>query len=186
MVPASRTVCMRIRRLLILQAAAALTAALGVSCGSDGPAAPAPPPVSVPPQVAEFLDLVSAHRISLGLAPLTWDDDVAAVAQAHSQDMLARGFFSHTNPDGESPFDRLRTAGISYTAAGENIAYGFPTAAGVFAAWLASSGHRANIENANYTHHGVGLEGTYWTHVFIRAPAGAPAPGGTRNSLAKR
>jgi uncharacterized protein YkwD len=38
----------------------------------------------------------------------------------------------------------------------------------VLAAWLNSSGHRANIENCSLTHHGVGLEGTHWTHVFLR------------------
>jgi len=102
------------------------------------------------------------------------------VAQAHSQDMVDRGFFSHTNPDGESPFDRLAEAGIAYAAAGENIAYGYSTASSVLAAWLGSSGHRANIEYAGYTHHGVGLVGTYWTHVFLRpsTPAAAPMAAG--------
>jgi uncharacterized protein YkwD len=89
--------------------------------------------------------------------------------------MVARGFFSHTNPDGLSPFDRLNAAGVDFTAAGENIAYGYPSASAVLSAWLGSSGHRANIENGNYTHHGVGLEGTHWTHVFIRRPVSAPA-----------
>lgn len=169
---------MDLRRLLILASAAALIAILAGCDGTDGPIGPnlpppdpepeSPPPVSVAPEVAEFVELVNAHRTSMGLDALTWDDQVAAVAQAHSEDMVARGFFSHTNPDGESPFDRLTAAGITYLSAGENIAYGYPTASSVLAAWLGSSGHRANIENSNYTHHGVGLEGTLWTHVFIR------------------
>jgi uncharacterized protein YkwD len=151
-----------------------------VACGeseqSTSPIAPPPPPpVTLSPAVSEFVELMNAHRTSMGLAPLAWDAGVAAVAQAHSEDMVARSFFSHTNPDGESPFDRLSAAGITYTAAGENIAYGYPTASSVLTAWLGSDGHRRNIENANYTHHGVGLEGTYWTHVFIRKPAEARA-----------
>jgi uncharacterized protein YkwD len=168
---------MSYRRLFNLATAAAFALTL-LACGDTGePAAPPPPgpepPALVSPAVAEFVDLVNAHRTSMGLAQLTWDAEVAAVAQAHSQDMVARGFFSHTNPDGESPFDRLRAAGIAYSAAGENIAYGYPTPASVLAAWLGSDGHRANIENANYTHHGVGLAGTDWTHLFIRSPTGA-------------
>lgn len=168
---------MDFRRLLLLATAAALTSILAACDDTDGPIGPGlpvaqepepPPPVSVVPEVAEFVDLMNAHRTSMGLNPLVWDDQVAAVAQAHSEDMVARQFFSHTNLDGESPFDRLTAAGITYLSAGENIAYGYPTAESVLAAWLGSSGHRANIENPNYTHHGVGLEGTHWTHVFIR------------------
>jgi uncharacterized protein YkwD len=108
------------------------------------------------------------HRVSLGLQPLIWDSGVAAVARAHSQDMADRHFFSHANPDGLLPWDRLRGAGISYKAAGENIIHGYTTGASVLTAWLNSAGHRANIESPTYTHHGVGKFGTYWTHVFIR------------------
>ena len=134
------------------------------------PTAPiAPPPSGGSPdaEVAAFVDLVNDHRGSIGATALIWDDRVAQVALAHSQDMATRGFFSHTNPDGLSPFDRLSAAGISYTTAGENIAYGFSSATSVYQAWMGSSGHRANIENPAYTHHGVGRYGTYWTHLFI-------------------
>ena len=181
------------KRLLL---ACALAAAFTVTGCRDenAPTAPAtgqnpvPAPAPTDPEVATFVTLMNEHRVSIGLAPLTWDVRVAAVAQAHSQDMVDRNFFSHTNPDGQSPFDRLTAAGISYSWAGENIAYGYPTASSVLAAWLNSPGHRANIENPNYTQHGVGLVNTYWTHVFIKpatpaaasfARAAAPAPGAT-------
>lgn len=52
---------------------------------------------------------------------LLYDDDAAAVAEAHSIDMCDRGFFDHNNPDGKSPFDRMDDAGIDFVAAGENI-----------------------------------------------------------------
>ena len=132
-----------------------------------------PPPGGGPndAEVVAFVDLVNTHRQSLGAAALIWDARAAQVALAHSQDMATRGFFSHVNPDGLGPFDRLTAAGISYTTAGENIAYGFSTGAAVYEAWMASAGHRANIENAAYTHHGVGRYGTYWTHVFFTPPA---------------
>ncbi|MER2170832.1 MAG: CAP domain-containing protein, partial [Psychrobacillus psychrodurans] len=60
--------------------------------------------------------------------------------------------------------------GISYTAAGENIAKGQKSAAQVMEAWMNSSGHRANILDAKFTHIGVGYvgDGNYWTQMFIK------------------
>jgi uncharacterized protein YkwD len=140
--------------------------ALGASgCGSDPALGPDP---STDPGVASFVEQMNAHRRSVGCPDLVWNPAVAAVAQAHSEDMASREFFSHTNPDGASPFDRLAAADISYSAAAENIAFGYATAEAVLAAWLGSPGHRANIENCALTEHGVGLDGTYWTHLFIR------------------
>ena len=135
---------------------------------SAAPTSPVPAAANPsPPDVAAFAGLVNAHRQSLGRAALVWDPAAAAVALAHSEDMATRGFFSHVNPEGASPFDRMSAAGIQYMRAGENIAYGFSSAGSVFEAWMASPGHRGNIENAGYTHHGVGRHGTYWTHIFF-------------------
>jgi uncharacterized protein YkwD len=160
----TREARVRLRRLL----AVVLVGGAGLgACASDASVGPDPDP-SVNPSVHSFVELMNDHRTSLGCPTLNWNDAVAVVAQAHSEDMVARDFFSHTNPDGDSPFDRLHTAGIAYSAAAENIAYGYPTAEAVLDAWLGSSGHRANIENCSLTEHGVGLEGTHWTHVFIR------------------
>lgn len=122
----------------------------------------------LPGEVGNFVTLMNDHRERVGCPPLVWNGQVAAVAQAHSRDMVDRGYFSHTDPDGDSPFDRLRAAGVSYRSAAENIAKGYPSAAAVLGGWLDSSGHRANIENCNLTEHGVGLEANHWTHVFIR------------------
>ena len=146
--------------------AVAVLGALGApACGSDTAVGP---DASANPTVASFVEQINAHRQSLGCPALAWNPAVAAVAQAHTEDMIARDFFSHTNPDGASPFDRLANADIAYSSAAENIAYGYATVEMVFAAWLGSLGHRANIENCSLTEHGVGLDGTYWTHLFIR------------------
>lgn len=118
-------------------------------------------------EVEEFLTLVNEHRASVGCPPLVWSPAVAAVAQAHSEDMVERGYFAHTNPDGASPFDRLRSAGIDYSQAAENIAWGYPTAQAVLDGWLGSPGHRANLERCSLTQHGVGLAETHWTHLFV-------------------
>jgi uncharacterized protein YkwD len=130
-------------------------------------------PVAAPTdsEVLSFVRQMNDHRVSIGLPPLIWDRRVAAVARAHSRDMVTRHFFSHTNPDGLRSRDRLGDAGIAYVAMGENIAFGQTTGASVLKAWLESSGHRANIENPAYTHHGVGKVGTHWTHVFLRPKA---------------
>jgi len=117
--------------------------------------------------VQAFVTLVNTHRQSLGLGALVWDQTAADVALAHSRDMVARGYFGHTNPDGQTSADRLSAAGIRFTVAGENIAFGFLAPEDVFVAWMNSPDHRENIEFAGFTHHGVGRFGTYWTHVFF-------------------
>ena len=133
-----------------------------MACG-DGVTAPE---VVADPEVQAFVTLVNEHRLEVGCDALEWHAGVADVAQAHSADMVERDFFAHTNPDGESPFDRLTAAGIDFGAAAENIAYGYPGAEAVLQGWLDSSGHRQNIENCGLRQHGVGLVGTHWTHLF--------------------
>jgi len=127
------------------------------------------------PEVAAFVTLMNAHRVSRGLPALVWDRRLADVAEAHSRDMFRRHYFSHTWSDGHSTWDRLAAHGVDYSQAGENIAWGQSTGRAVLMSWLDSPGHRRNIENGSYTHHGVGKVGVYWTHVFIR-PIGTSPP----------
>ena len=117
----------------------------------------------------EVVRLVNAERAKNGLAPLTENWELSRVARYKSQDMADRHYFSHTSPTYGSPFDMMRAFGLSYRAAGENIAYGQRTPQAVVTAWMNSSGHRANILNANYTQIGVGYvaNGNYWTQMFI-------------------
>ena len=130
------------------------------------------PPVAPPPSTSDeirvFTQLVNQHRRKVGCKELTWVSAVAEVAQKHSEDMSRNHFFSHTNQQGKTPFDRLRAAGIVYTAAAENIAEGQRTAEQVLASWLGSSGHRHNIEDCRMLQHGLGLANNYWTHMFVR------------------
>ena len=83
--------------------------------------------------------------------------------------MRDKGYFSHTSPTYGSPFDMMKSFGITYRAAGENIAYGYRTPQAVVNGWMNSSGHRANILNARFTQIGVGYvaAGNYWTQMFI-------------------
>jgi uncharacterized protein YkwD len=118
------------------------------------------------PDLQVFVGLMNDHRESVGCERLMWNDAVATVAQAHSMDMVERQYFDHTNPDGDSPFDRLQDADLNYSNAGENIAAGQQSPEAVLDAWLNSPGHRSNIENCSFTEHGMGLSQWYWTHLF--------------------
>jgi uncharacterized protein YkwD len=85
--------------------------------------------------------------------------------------MATRSFFGHVNPDGESPFDRMRRSGIRWAGpAGENLAFAGSDAAEVLRLWLDSDGHRANLEDCRYGFHAVGLSDGYWTHLFLADP----------------
>ncbi|WP_171166646.1 CAP domain-containing protein [Streptomyces sp. I05A-00742] len=120
---------------------------------------------------AEVLALTNARRAAAGLRPLSDDARLAAAAQAHSGDMAARGYHSHTSPDGRQPWDRAVAAGSTHRSTGENIACGQRSPAEVVEGWMNSPGHRANILTPGFTHLGVGFAGggpagTYWTQLF--------------------
>ena len=144
------------------------------------PSAPeiAPPAADTPEQnapgqsadayAAEVVRLVNAERAKAGLSALRMDAGVTAAAQVRAREIVST--FSHTRPDGRKCFTALEEAGVRYRGAGENIAYGQPSAAAVVNAWMNSPGHRANILNANFTtigvgHHTVGST-HYWTQFF--------------------
>lgn len=118
---------------------------------------------------AEVVRLVNEERSKHGLAPLIQDWQLSRVARYKSQDMRDLGYFSHTSPTYGSPFDMMRSFGISYRTAGENIAKGYQSPEAVVRGWMNSPGHRANILNSSYTHIGVGYvaSGNYWTQMFI-------------------
>lgn len=117
----------------------------------------------------EVVRLVNEIRVQNGLKPLAHNWELSRVARYKSQDMKDRNYFSHTSPTYGSPFQMIKSFGISYRSAGENIAKGQATPQAVVNAWMNSSGHRANILNASYTEIGVGYvaEGRYWTQMFI-------------------
>lgn len=121
----------------------------------------------------QVLTLVNKERAARGLAPLKMNWEVQRCARLKSQDMINKGYFSHTSPTYGSPFNMMENFGIHFSAAGENIAYGQTSAQQVMNAWMNSSGHRANILSPIYTQIGVGAakksNGTlYWTQMFIK------------------
>ena len=117
----------------------------------------------------EVIRLINELRRERGLRELTYNWELCRVARYKSQDMKDRGYFSHTSPTYGSPFEMIKSFGISYRSAGENIARGYKTPAAVVEGWMNSSGHRANILNSSFTEIGVGYvaSGHYWTQMFI-------------------
>ena len=117
---------------------------------------------------SEVVRLVNEIRKSHGLQPLVQDWQLSRVARYKSEDMQKNNYFSHTSPTYGSPFNMMKSFGISYKTAGENIAKGYSSPKAVVDAWMNSSGHRANILNSSYTHIGVGYfaSGNYWTQMF--------------------
>ncbi|GAA0422404.1 sigma-70 family RNA polymerase sigma factor [Streptomyces luteireticuli] len=131
---------------------------------------PDPRPASGGSLEQQVTDLVNAERAKAGCSPLTSNAQLDRAAQGHSDDMAARDFFDHTNPDGKGPGDRITAAGYHWMTYGENIAYGQQSAASVMDSWMHSSGHRANILNCSFKEIGVGVNhapgGPRWTQVF--------------------
>lgn len=117
----------------------------------------------------EVIRLVNAERTQRGLQPLRENWELSRVARFKSRDMVDHRYFAHNSPTYGTPFQMIRAFGLSFRAAGENIAYGQRTPQAVVNAWMNSSGHRANILNAAYTQIGVGYvaDGHYWTQMFI-------------------
>ena len=140
------------------------------------PATPEQPKQENPAQassLSEFerqvVQLTNAERAKAGLAPLQIDEELSRVAREKSRDMAVNRYFSHTSPTYGSPFDMMRSYGINYRAAGENIAKGQRSPQEVVNAWMNSQGHRENIMSPNFTHIGVGHveSGNHWTQMFI-------------------
>ena len=117
----------------------------------------------------EVIRLVNEIRAQNGLSALTYNWELSRVARYKSQDMVDNRYFSHTSSTYGTPFQMIRSFGLSYRSAGENIAYGQRTPQAVVNAWMNSSGHRANILSSSYTQIGVGYvaNGHYWTQMFI-------------------
>ena len=122
----------------------------------------------------EVVRLVNVERARAGRPTLVETSTLSNVARTKSNDFIKNNYFSHTSPTYGSPFDMLKSFGISYTAAAENIASGQRTAAEVMNSWMNSTGHRANILNSTYNQIGVGVArdskgNLYWTQMFIRS-----------------
>ena len=121
-------------------------------------------------EIAEVVRLVNQDRAANGLAPLTTTPELLKAADVRGKEIESS--FSHTRPNGTSCITVLGECSVPYGYAGENIAFGYLSAAAVEEGWMNSPGHRSNILNANYKKIGVGLykaDNThkwYWVQLF--------------------
>lgn len=100
--------------------------------------------------------LANCERMSRNLEPLACDVRAVWLGRLHSDDMVQRGYFDHMNRQGQSPFDRMTANGVTYRAAGENIA-NYPDVESAHIGWMNSDGHRENILSPSFTHSGLGV-----------------------------
>ncbi|GAA0630536.1 CAP domain-containing protein [Streptomyces thermocarboxydovorans] len=135
---------------------------------SSAPSSPSTskPSATATGDVARVVELVNAERAKAGCSAVTVNSKLTKAAQDHSEDMAATGNMSHTGSDGSTPDQRITRAGYSWSAYGENVAYGYSTPEQVMEGWMNSPGHRENILNCNFKEIGVGRSGTYWTQDF--------------------
>jgi len=141
--------------------------------------APLPTPTPTPTPVpsyrsdleSQMVGLVNAERAKVGLPALIVDPALTRLARMKSADMVALNYFGHISPTYGSPFDMMRANGITYRAAGENLAAATNLAL-AFDGLMRSAGHRANILRAEFTHIGIGVVpggpyGITFTQLFI-------------------
>lgn len=104
-----------------------------------------------------IFDLLNKARTNAGLPKLSADAKLFKVARLKAQDMVKNSYFSHTSPTYGSPFAMMKSYGVSYKVAGENIA-GNPSLQDAVTAWLNSPTHKQNILSNSYNYIGIGIE----------------------------
>ena len=124
----------------------------------------------------QAFQILNAKRAEIGLSALEWNTEIAELARTHSENMAGGKFFSHTDLDGRTVYERAERVGlVEWQAIGENIAYlrGHKNpAASAVENWMKSTGHRQNVLNERYNQSAVGVavaaDGSYYfTKVFM-------------------
>ena len=115
---------------------------------------------------ARALELVNHSRQEEGLAPLELGENIVEASQAHASDMLARGYYAHESPEGDTVQDRYLDAGGSrWQLVAENIARcegceppaTEATVTRLHEGWMDSPPHRENILAPGLSVFGFGL-----------------------------
>lgn len=107
--------------------------------------------------VSSLLQETNIQRSNHGKTALTLNSQLSQAAQDKANDMVARNYWAHTTPDGKQPWEFISATGYSFTAAGENLAYGFDSSAAAMTGWMNSPGHKANVLHDNYLEVGFGV-----------------------------
>jgi uncharacterized protein YkwD len=127
----------------------------------------------------DLVTLTNRKRAARDLVALRVDPDLMRIARDRAEVMATNDVMSHTEPNGDKVFDRIRAAGLTWYAAGEIIAWNnYPTeysAAEAIRAWMASPGHKEIMVSTGYNYVGYGAAVSasgkrYYAGVFLKAP----------------
>lgn len=103
------------------------------------------------------LTTLNKIRTDRGISALNWNDKLSVAANIKAQDIIARGYFDHKNPDGEMIWGEVENSGYNYFTAGENLAIDFASVGEAYQAWLKSPSHLENIVSNKYSDFGFGI-----------------------------
>lgn len=121
------------------------------------------------PDAGSFGADLNTFRGLEGSSALRTHPRLQQAAQAHADDMIRRGYFSHRSvggPNGETLAQRLAAAGCRPRASAENLAQGQASETGAFATWRGSPNHRANMLGKEYQLYGLAQSGGTWVLVL--------------------
>jgi len=122
-------------------------------------------------QCSRIFQLLNNERAKAGLNSLVYNTALNGLAFMKCREMVEKSYFSHQSPTYGSPFDMIRSNGISYICAGENLAID-SNADYAHTAWMNSPEHRKNILHRSFTQVGIGVHpkgnGSYtYAQLFI-------------------
>lgn len=106
---------------------------------------------------AEIINLTNSERRQAGLGNLSTNANLNNAALAKAKDMIAKSYWSHFGPNGESPWQFMSKQGYAYKIAGENLAKDFNNSSEVIRAWMGSTTHRVNILHKDFQNIGVAV-----------------------------
>jgi len=106
----------------------------------------------------EALERVNQARAEVHRRPVVANPALDRAAQAHADDMIAKGYYAHVSPQGVGPADWVKRAGYPrFSFVSENIAKGLFSPAEAVERWLGSRHHRRNILAADARDTGLGV-----------------------------
>lgn len=131
----------------------------------------------------QLLALINADRKANGVPEVRMNEALCAVARAHSRDMRDRSYFAHLTPEGRTPMERARAAGILCARMGENLAQAREITNPhrmMMAEPPDQPNHRRVLLNPAYSEVGIGIEaGGPWLYITedFMAPSAADDAG---------
>lgn len=105
----------------------------------------------------QLLADTNSQRASNHETALSLDNELTQAAQSKAEDMALRDYWSHTTPDGKTPWTFINATGYQFAAAGENLAYGFSSSDALMNGWMNSPDHRVNVLDKVFTQVGFGI-----------------------------